>query len=925
MAQIHDLVSYRQSYAEFLGYMPPIQWIIGIPIIAAVKMFRIPLSGGASDDPPVDEISDLEITSEELPQKARDKTWELQEQLEQLGFQPSICYSMYLPNQRSEIYQIFLLHPTDSVIARISYRHSYQLGKHRLFVSFISSNKSGESVLTTNGCLDSLYPSKVHVVRKVREPIAKLLDRHHQAVQDQGLAPLKLTKGKHVAQVIEYLHKKHVQFQLERGVYAPLREDSSEAERLTNETGTELSQHTDVDEPTTGSTVGQDRVTAEIVQTMIDETTKSTSWKQNFILLVISLGAFVAFSHKQDDWTWTALLIPVLFIHELGHLIMMQACGYRNTKIFFIPGFGAAASGINFNVAGWKRVVVALAGPLVGLSIGGLVGVAGVVYSIPILTKFGIVSGILNLFNLLPVLPLDGGWLAFHLLFCRHPALDAAFRACGALCLFGLAIVLNAVPLGIVAFFILMGAFRSFKIGDVARRLREEGLQPASDEQHGVNREIAYRVATGIRTAFQSNKQIATKLLANYSLEAYSLLHARPPRWLGSLFFSAVHVSSVLVGFVGVLFLSIADTPNLQNLFRVAFMNAAFRNAGLHQPTHDYQCGSTKNWAGANSADFSPKQTVLLIVRLDSAEQANQQFERRQKDLSATSRLTCIAPYLLFVLPADDEPERERLIQSLTQDKVKFAIAWNDDLHPYMDLLFELPDLNLAESVEQDLRVFSDLGDATGLIPPWAAAWQAGGPQIEEYKKSRRTYLAAQKADRESYLHQERSAELGKELQEAQRLGRRPRVKELQKQLHEASKEARFKALDGLLENVDESLDRETMQLYVAWRKELEAKRTNANPENIDEEEEIAETGHQDQTETYRALRNRLGSIAENDTELLRLAAKRIAVHRLKNSLACRFTQFESIETGLPGLADWLCAKGANQLKFDIHSTGLPQ
>ena len=39
----------------------------------------------------------------------------------------------------------------------------------------------------------------------------------------------------------------------------------------------------------------------------------------------------------------------------------MRAFKYRNVQMFFIPFFGAAVTGRNFSVAGYKKAIVSLA------------------------------------------------------------------------------------------------------------------------------------------------------------------------------------------------------------------------------------------------------------------------------------------------------------------------------------------------------------------------------------------------------------------------------------------------------------------------------------------------------------------------------------------------------------------------------------
>lgn len=290
--------------------------------------------------------------------------------------------------------------------------------------------------------------------------------------------------------------------------------------------------------------------THRIVSLMEAEANRSSTWSQNLMILIVSVVAFAALSRWQNDWSWTAVLIAVLFVHELGHLVAMRVCGYRNTKILFIPLFGAAASGINFNVPGWKRVVVALAGPIPGMMIGFAVGIAGLVLNQPYLVRFGEVSCFLNAFNLIPIMPFDGGWVAFYVLFCRHPWLNVAFRACGAALLIWGAVALKDFMLGAFGGLTLLGAVHAMSIATVARRLHKEGFVPAPETLAEIDRGVAYRVADEVRRVFAS-KGSPDQHLTAAAIEVYSLMHARPPGWLGSFAFTSIHFLGFVLGVVG--------------------------------------------------------------------------------------------------------------------------------------------------------------------------------------------------------------------------------------------------------------------------------------------------------------------------------------------------------------------------------------
>jgi Zn-dependent protease len=156
------------------------------------------------------------------------------------------------------------------------------------------------------------------------------------------------------------------------------------------------------------------------------------NWIQTLLILAVSLLVFVALGATQSPLVFTMMLVGVLFLHEIGHYLGMRIFGYRNVRMFFIPLFGAAVSGQKTSVKGYQDAIVSLMGPLPGLC---LAAALFVTLSIP-----GLVEGhraelaqaatllaLINGFNLLPVLPLDGGRLLNQILFSRNRYLEGAF------------------------------------------------------------------------------------------------------------------------------------------------------------------------------------------------------------------------------------------------------------------------------------------------------------------------------------------------------------------------------------------------------------------------------------------------------------------------------------------------------------------
>lgn len=259
------------------------------------------------------------------------------------------------------------------------------------------------------------------------------------------------------------------------------------------------------------------------------------------LILGISVVLFIAVArgdHGADLW----ILIPVLAFHELGHYVAMRLFGYRNLRMFFIPFFGAAVSGRNYNVEGWKKAIVALMGPLPGIVLGAFLGIAGWALHVPMLTAAAFMLLFLNGFNLLPFLPLDGGWVLHAVLFVRHPVLDLLFRLVTALCLLGISLLLGAYFLVAVAGFMLLGLPLHWRMANVAQRLRQGGVSAVSRDAQTIPDAAALDILAEVRPALPPNT--TAKVLAQYVASTFESLNAEPPGVLASFGLLALHAWS---------------------------------------------------------------------------------------------------------------------------------------------------------------------------------------------------------------------------------------------------------------------------------------------------------------------------------------------------------------------------------------------
>lgn len=122
-------------------------------------------------------------------------------------------------------------------------------------------------------------------------------------------------------------------------------------------------------------------------------------------------------------WSWKFAIgfVLLILVHELGHVIELRRQGVPASAPLFIPFLGAVVGMKELPKDAWREARVALAGPLLGSLGAAGVWVAGSALDSDFLRALAFTGFFLNLFNLLPVVPLDGGRAVAAL----HPALWA--------------------------------------------------------------------------------------------------------------------------------------------------------------------------------------------------------------------------------------------------------------------------------------------------------------------------------------------------------------------------------------------------------------------------------------------------------------------------------------------------------------------
>jgi Zn-dependent protease len=122
------------------------------------------------------------------------------------------------------------------------------------------------------------------------------------------------------------------------------------------------------------------------------------------------VSMLLAFGVYWTAWGWrfAAGFTASIFVHEMGHVAALARYGVRATMPMFIPGVGAVVR-FQQGMAPTEESRVALAGPLWGLGAALVALAAAVATGSRLAAAVAHTGAWVNLFNLVPIVPLDGG------------------------------------------------------------------------------------------------------------------------------------------------------------------------------------------------------------------------------------------------------------------------------------------------------------------------------------------------------------------------------------------------------------------------------------------------------------------------------------------------------------------------------------
>ena len=158
--------------------------------------------------------------------------------------------------------------------------------------------------------------------------------------------------------------------------------------------------------------------------------------------MLVSLAAWTLLY----PWQVALGFVLLIFVHEMGHVLEAKRQGLPVSAPVFIPFLGAFITMKEMPHNAWREAQIALAGPIIGSAGAAAVWLVGEARDSELLIVIAHIGFLINLFNLLPIVPLDGGRAVGAL----HPA----FWFVG---LVGLGVLLFLAPNPILILILVLG------------------------------------------------------------------------------------------------------------------------------------------------------------------------------------------------------------------------------------------------------------------------------------------------------------------------------------------------------------------------------------------------------------------------------------------------------------------------------------
>jgi Zn-dependent protease len=604
------------------------------------------------------------------------------------------------------------------------------------------------------------------------------------------------------------------------------------------------------------------------------------SWTNGLIVAAVSLGLFMAAGGLKWDWSFALLLTGAILLHEAGHYAAMRLFKYRNLRMFFVPLVGAAVTGRHYNVPGWKQVLVSLAGPVPGIAVGLGAAIYMVLTGDGRLEQAAILLFVLNGLNLLPVLPLDGGWVLNAVLFSRHFKLELAFRLVAALALLGATFMGWGRFWFVMGIFMLMGLPVAYRLAKAAHDLRRSGATFVSPDDQSIPVATALTISRQLKAVWPGTVNLRD--LATHTLSVFKHLNDRPPGVLASLALLGVYLGALVAAFVGLGLVYAAKPGGLEHgaLLDTGQPRLVWQSDQVRQP-------ALEDWRLAALAEPC---AVALFPGGPATNRSEKIVSRYWSDFGQSLFLSGAGASTNQLLALGANPTNV------------FLEVPASNLVAFVQLRCEAPDEAIAQRLARECQR-AMAGAWLGLRPPWVEAAGLTDADRETMEKGRFTWERLQaietrvKQDREvRRISHEMARQFGEDATNA--------LQEAFSQHHEATGRAYVRELERERANRDPRFDSALADVRLAQFVAEE----EAQPQTLSRLQEALRARY-----LLLPLSNSLPATVEGWQ-----GARSGAVAAHDRSLIYSYLSFRRTELGLPALVAYLEKQGCREIRYDL-------
>jgi Zn-dependent protease len=232
----------------------------------------------------------------------------------------------------------------------------------------------------------------------------------------------------------------------------------------------------------------------------------------NRSLMSLFLFVLVFFLLFGQDLRFLIVMIGVLAIHELGHFMVMQQKGFKDMHMFFVPVLGAYLEDGKTDIPQKERITIIMAGPAPGIIFGLLIYFISTQFDIPDLLLPAQIFLFLNVFNLLPFSPLDGGRLVETLYFDRNHTVQIVTMIIIAALLAMMAVFSGNLFLLIIPIFLVMSISARMRLDRIRKGLLAQSIsfkksyEELTDEEYWKIREALINSIPIFKNSIDSNR-----------------------------------------------------------------------------------------------------------------------------------------------------------------------------------------------------------------------------------------------------------------------------------------------------------------------------------------------------------------------------------------------------------------------------------